>query len=154
MMRKCLALLSAFVLGASTSFAHTLTVPFFKDDGTASGNGSISEGSLGFISISNTTDNTITMNIVYIQQDLNGDSVVQEAAEFQLVPRAAISWRPVGDDVSEGTGRGVPNVLSGFGASGSAEIIWLASEGGPGALVGRYTERSNAGNFAHVLVLE
>ena len=147
-MTKFVAFVLAFVLCASTSFAHTLTVPFFKDDAPAVG------GSEGYISVSNTTTNVITMNVVYIQDDLNGEAVVQPAAEFLLSPRQAVSWRPVGDTLNEGKGRDVPNVLDGFGAEGSAQIIWLASEGGPGALIGRYSEQTNSRAFAYILLGE
>ena len=76
---------------------------------------------------------------------------IRESSPFDLQPRQGISWRPIQNDPAENLGRDVVNVILGFGDEGSAELIWLKTEGGSGTLVGRYTEVSSAGAFAHVL---
>ena len=149
---KCLALAGLFALASNAVVAHSLSVPFFRDDAPPLSGGAPTSGSAGFISVSNTTDNVVTMYVVYFQKNNNNDIIFQQASGIDLEPRQGISWRPVKDDPSEGPGRIVENVLLGLGSEGSARIIWLRSEGGPGALAGRYVELTSASAFGHVLL--
>lgn len=151
---KCLALAGVLAITSNAVFAHSLSVPFFRDDAPPLSGGAPTSGSAGFISVSNTTDTVITMYVVYYQTNHNDDVIFQQASGFPLVPGRGISWRPIQSDPSEGAGQGVENVLLGLGPQGSAQIIWLRDEGGPGALVGRYVEFSTMGAFAHVLLGE
>ena len=148
---KCLALAGLLALSSNAVFAHSLTVPFFRDDAPPLSGGAPTSGSAGFISVSNTTDNVVTMHVVYFQTNHNDDVIFQQASGIDLDPRRGISWRPIQDDPGENQGRLVENVLLGLGPEGSAQIIWLRSEGGPGALAGRYVEFTSVGAFAHVL---
>lgn len=150
--RKCLALAGLLALTSNAVFAHSLSVPFFKDDAPPLSGSAPDSGSAGFISVSNTTDNVIKMYVVYFQKNRNDDVIFQEAGDFDLDPGQGISWRPIQDDPAEGQGQAVGNVILGLGNEGSAQLIWLQAEGGPAALVGRYTEYSNSGAFAHVLL--
>lgn len=149
---KCLALAGLFALTSNAVLAHSLSVPFFRDDAPPLSGGAPTSGSAGFISVSNTTDNVVTMHVVYFQKNNNDDIVFQQASDFDLSPRQGISWRPIQDDPSEGPGRMVENVMLDLGFEGSARIIWLRSEGGPGALAGRYVEFTSTSAFAHVLL--
>ena len=149
---KCLALAGLIAFTSNAVFAHSLTVPFFRDDAPPLSGGAPASGSAGFISLSNTTDNVVTMYVVYFQRNHNDDIVFQQASGFDLDPRQGVSWRPIQDDPREGQGRLVENVLLGLGPEGSAWIIWLRDEGGPKALAGRYVELTSAGAFAHVLL--
>ena len=151
---KCLALAGLLAITSNAVFAHSLTVPFFRDDAPPLAGGAPTSGSAGFIAVSNTTDTVVTMYVVYSQMNHNDDIIVQEASGFPLEPGRAISWRPIQDDPGEGAGRDVDNVLLGLGPRGSAQIIWLRDEGGPGALAGRYVEITSVGAFAHVLVAD
>ncbi len=146
-----LAVAGLLALTSSAVFAHSLTVPFFRDDAPSLAGGVPASGSAGFISVSNTTDTVVTMYVVYFQKNHNDDVIFQEASGFDIDPGRGISWRPVQSDPGEGEGQFVENVGLGLGPQGSAQIIWLRSEGGPGALAGRYVEITNAGSFAHVL---
>lgn len=150
-MRMSLALTGILAALSSAALAHTLSVPFFRDDAPPLGNGTPTSGSAGIISASNTTGNVVTMHVVYLQRNNDGDIIFQQSSPFDLQPHQGISWRPIQDDPAENLGRGVQNVILGFGEEGSAELIWLKTEGGAGTLVGRYTELSSAGAFAHVL---
>lgn len=149
---RCLACAGILAITSGAAFAHSLSVPFFKDDAPPLSGGAPDSGSAGFISVSNTTDNVITMYVVYFQKNHNEDMIFQEASDFDLDPGQGISWRPIQDDPAEGQGQAVGNVILGLGDEGSAKLIWLQAEGGPTALVGRYTEYSNSGAFAHVLL--
>lgn len=146
-----LAVTGIIALTSSAVFAHSLTVPFFRDDAPPLAGGVPASGSAGFISVSNTTDTMVTMYVVYSQKNHNDDVIFQQASGFDIDPGRGISWRPIQNDPGEGEGQGVANVVLGLGPRGSAQIIWLRSEGGPGALAGRYVEITNAGAFAHVL---
>ncbi len=150
-MRMSLALTGVLVTLSSVALAHSLSVPFFRDDAPPLGGMTPSTGSAGIISVYNTRDEVVTMHVVYSQRDSDGDSVVQQSSPFELQPHQGVSWRPIQDDPAENLGRGVPNVILGLGAEGSAELIWLSADGGPGTLVGRYAELSSSGAFAHVL---
>ena len=153
-MKICAAMIGILAVMSSAAFAHTLHVPFFKDDGDALEGTRPVEGSAGFIAVSNTTNAPITMYVVYEQMDLNGDVVVQEAGKYLLGPGQGISWRPVKESPEEGPGVAVPDMILGFSDSGAARIIWLDAEGGAGALRGRYTEYTDQNAFAHVLLPE
>jgi len=148
---KCLALAGILAITSNAVFAHSLTVPFFRDDAPPLAGGAPTSGSAGFISVSNTTDTVVTMYVVYYQKNHNDEVIFQQASGFDLEPGRGISWRPIQSDPGEGAGQNVQNVLLGLGPRGSAEIIWLRDEGGPGALAGRYVEVTTVGTFAHVL---
>lgn len=150
-MRMSLALTGILVTLSSVALAHSLSVPFFRDDAPPLANTTPTSGSAGIISVLNTTDNVVTMHVVYSQRNNNGDIISQQSSPFDLQPHQGISWRPIQDDPIENVGRGVQNVILDLGGEGSADLIWLSAEGGAGTLVGRYTELSSVGAFAHVL---
>ena len=150
-MRKSLALAWILVTLSSVAWAHSLSVPFFRDNAPPLGGTTPTTGSAGIISVYNTSDEVVTMHVVYSQKDGDGDPVIQQSSPFELQPHQGVSWRPIQDDPAENLGRGIQNVILGLSDEGSAELIWLSADGGPGTLVGRYAELSSSGAFAHVL---
>lgn len=151
-MNKPLTIFVALVLVCEVAAGHSLTVPFFRDTGSAvQQGGGPATGSAGFIGLQNTTNNPVTIFVVYIQEDLTGKPITQQAVSFLLNARRAVSWRPAQDDPAENEGRPVPNTVAGFDDTGSVLIIWRKSEGGPDALKGRYVEFTSSSSFAHVL---
>lgn len=157
-MKKHLNRASAFVAGfaalilAAGAWAHSLTVPHFRDDGDLIVNGSTGAGTAAFISIKNTTDQPLTVYIVYDIPDNDGQVIPQAAAPFGLKPRQQVSWRPIRDDPIEGAGRSVPNALNGSAPEGSVQIIWIGGAENADAVVGRFMEMSSHGDMAHVLL--
>ena len=151
-MNKSLALAGVLAVLSTVAFAHSLTVPFFRDDAPAIGSTPPASGSVGIIGAFNTTDTVVTMHVVYFQTNNNGDVIFQQASPFDLEPLQGISWRPIQDDPAENLGQAIQNVMLDLGDEGSARLIWLKAEGGAGALVGRYNELSSAGAFSHVLL--
>lgn len=150
-MRINLALAGILVTLSSVALAHSLSVPFFRDDAPPLGDTTPTSGSAGIISAYNTSDRVVEMHVVYSQMNNDGEPIFQQSRPFQLGPRQAVSWRPIQNDPAEGLGLGVPNLILGLGNIGSADIVWLDADGGPGTLVGRYAELSASGAFAHVL---
>lgn len=134
------------------AFPHSLTVPFFRDDGGAMGTTGPATGGAGVITVRNTRDTPITMYLVYGQKDGDGGTQIQQAVPYTIVSKGWAQWRPVKDDAAEGAGRAVPNMLPGLGDFGSVVIYWTGDESMSGALIGRYAEYSPRGSMMHVLV--
>ncbi len=136
---------------AAVAWPHSLSVPAFRDDGDVIANGSADGGNAAFIALKNTTGDALTIYIVYIQPDNQGQTVPQAAVPFTLQPKQQITWRPVQSDPIEGAGRAVPDTLAGSAPVGSIQIIWIGGPDMKDAVVGRYVELSPRGDMAHVL---
>lgn len=150
-MKKSISLAIIITFVAGSAFGHTLRVPFFSDFGGRMVNGKPESGTAGFVGVKNTTPNTITMHLVYIQKDSSGTPLVQRAVSFDLDGGIALDWRPTADDPAENSGRPIPNTVSGFDGTGSILIIWRNAEGGADALKGRYLEFNSSNAFSYVL---
>lgn len=133
------------------AWSHSLTVPGFRDDGDVISNGATGSGNAAFIALKNTTDQALTIYIVYTQPDNQGQMVPQAAIPFTMQAKQQINWRPATDDPIEGAGRAIPNTLSGSEPEGSIEIIWIGGPAMKDAIIGRYVELSPRGDMAHVL---
>lgn len=142
--------LAAIFLGDSAA-PHSLTVPFFRDEGSTMGNDGPQTGAAGVITVTNTRNQSITMHLVYALNDVTGDVQIQQARTYNLDPRESVSWRPSQDDAAEGSGRAVPNVLQGSGNFGSVAIYWTGGPEMTGALIGRYLEFTSSRSMMHVL---
>jgi hypothetical protein len=141
----------AVVFVGDSAAPHSLTVPFFRDEGSTMGSNGPQTGAAGVITVTNTRNQPITMHLVYALNDVTGDAQVQQARSYDLDPRESVSWRPSQDDPAEGSGRFVPNVLPGSGNFGSVAIYWIGGPEMTGALVGRYLEFSSSRSMMHVL---
>jgi len=151
-MKRSALLTLACLLATVPAFSHTLNVPFFADNGPNLFNGNVASGSAGFVGIQNTTQNPIVLNIVYIQNDINGDPVVATPQQFTILPREGVSWRPAQTDPSEGLrGQAVPGSDATYGPFGSIQIIWSGGSAGELSVVGRYVQLSTDNAFSHVL---
>jgi hypothetical protein len=144
------ALLCLFV--GDTAAPHTMTVPFFRDEGSVIGDSGPETGAAGFITVKNMLDEPVTFYLVYAQNDPSGDAQLQQATEYTIGGNGAVSWRPVQDDPAEGEGRNVPNVLTGSGNYGSLVIYWIGGDEMDGALTGRYQEFTSGEAMMHVLI--
>ncbi len=146
------AMACAATLSASEAFPHSLTVPFFRDDGGVMGTTGPTNGGAGVITVRNTRDTPITMYLVYGQKDGDGGTQIQQAVPYTIVGKGWAQWRPAKDDAAEGAGRDVPNMLPGLGDFGSVVIYWTGGDSMTGALIGRYAEYSSRGSMMHVLL--
>ena len=91
-----------------------LAVPFFLDNGTNLSGSLPTSGVAAFIGVKNMSARSITLTIVYTEDD--GDDATPVSNTFVLGPNQAVSWRPGADDPSEGGGQAVPNKAGGFPA--------------------------------------
>ena len=151
--RLLVVALAAAMTSSGVAFSHSLTVPFFRDEGgTMANSGPANGGGAALVSVTNTRPVPITMYLVYGQHDADGGTVLQQAVPYTLGAKASVTWRPVQDDPAEGAGRAVPNVLSGLGDFGSVVIYWIGGDEMSGALVGQYREFTSSRAMMHVLI--
>ena len=150
--RAVVAIVAAALCWGGVAMPHTLTVPFFRDEGSTMGQSGPQTGAAGVISVRNTRDVPVDIYLVYAINDVTGDANVQQAtAPYTLPARGSVSWRPAQDDPAEGEGRNVPNVLAGSGNFGSVTVYWIGGDEMAGALVGRYHEFTSSRAMMHVL---
>jgi hypothetical protein len=144
------ALAIAICACSETAAPHSVTVPFFRDDGSTMENPGPVTGSAGLITVWNTRNQPVTMYLVYVQNSVGG-AVVQQAVTYTIGARRVVSWRPVQDDRAEGAGQSVPNVQQGLGPFGSVTIYWYGGGEMTGAIVGQYREFASGYAMMHVL---
>lgn len=140
------------LLPAGTAAPHSLTVPFFRDDGGTMADSGPHDGAAALITVTNTRNTPVTMYLVYAQNDVDGGTLLQQAVPYTLTPKQVVRWRPVKDDPAEGSSRAVPNVLAGLGNFGSVVVYWTGGDETTGALVGQYREFSSRSTSMHVLL--
>ncbi len=149
----CAVVTLGVVIASAGASPHSLTVPFFRDDGDAIGDNGPQTGGAGVITVTNTRNQPITMQLVYAHNDVTGQATYQQAVPYVIGARRTVSWRPVKTDPAEGDGQNVPNVLPGTGNFGSLDIYWVGGPEMTGALIGRYQEISlGGGAMMHVLL--
>ena len=150
-----LFVLALCLFPAAPADPHQLIVPFFRDDGGPMIDSVPALGGVaGFVTVRNTEGHTVTMYLVYSQQDPLGNVLMQQAVPFTLAAYQVVNFRPVKDDPVESDGRAVPNVLPGLGGQGSLTIIWIGGPETVSSLVGRYQEVSAGNDMCHVLLPE
>lgn len=137
---------------AGAASPHSLTVPFFKDNGGDVQNASPGTGSAAFITVRNTRDEPVTMFLVYAQSDPQGNVVLQPAVAYTVEANTVLNFRPVQDDPVEGIGQGVPNMMPGLGDFGSLSIYWVGGAEMKNALIGKYREFTSSRDMMYVLI--
>jgi hypothetical protein len=143
--------LAAFLAG-DIAAPHSMTVPFFRDDGDAIGTTGPQTGGAGVITVTNTRNQPVTMYLVYTQNDVTGQANYQQQVPHVIGAKRTVQWRPVKTDPAEGDGQSVPDTLQGSGNFGSVTIYWIGGDEMNGALIGRYQEFSRGDTMMHVLL--
>jgi hypothetical protein len=94
--------------------ALTISVPFYLDNASNLGSGSVpADGSASFVGVKNMGNSAVTLTLTYT--DTEGVDHTPIPNTYVLAANSMVSWRPFADDPAEGnsSGRLVPNTDDG-----------------------------------------
>ncbi|GMV98997.1 MAG: hypothetical protein AMXMBFR84_01370 [Candidatus Hydrogenedentota bacterium] len=108
-MKKVAIVAAVALIGMVTSFAATVGVPHYLDDGNATGAALLptNDGAATYIALHNLTGSAAVCTVQYFDND--GTARTPAVNTFLIPAGAAFSFRPVATDPSEGAGGAVPN---------------------------------------------